>query len=331
MKFLFFTDPHISGRNPKSRKDYFPDTILEKMNEVTSIANEVGATAVFDGGDLYENPDPASSIARTTCQIYCRFNMPVYSVFGNHTLHGQNPETFQRTTVGIIEGANLIKRLNIEKPTIIEESGITVGITGSDFNYDIDKGDRVAEYMPKKPDNVDILIHVVHGFLADKKWHEDIPHTLIDDILDTEADIILTGHEHKGYGIIKKNNKIFCNPGAIGRVSASTSEMERIPQVAIIDIKEKDDYDIHLRKISCAMPSEEVLDREELEKMVERKNHLSSFTNQVSFYDIKGLNPYEVIEKLAKEDDLDPSVIKETRNRMQKAEEDLSKNNNDDL
>jgi DNA repair exonuclease SbcCD nuclease subunit len=328
MRFVYYTDPHIRGTNPKSRKDFFPDTIFEKIDEVYDVAQRIGATAVLCGGDLFDIPDLAPSIIRKAI-MHIHKPIPTYAVVGNHEEYGQNPGTVERTMYGIVEGSGAIRRLSLDNPVILNEGNLSVALTGADSTFDIDKDGRIAEYMPQKPEGADVLIHIVHGFLADHKWMEEIPHTLIDSIMQTQADLVLSGHEHGGYGIIRKviNNevtKIFCNPGALGRISASLAEMERMPQIAIIDIGQDKQIHIELRALRCARPSDEVLDREKLEREIEQKKNIQNFINQLAGFNVENLDIYHVVDKIADEFKLPEEIRKEAKGRLQQAEEQIA-------
>lgn len=50
MRILYFTDTHIRGTNPKSRKDNFPDTLREKLEELVRVSQECKVDYVFFGG-----------------------------------------------------------------------------------------------------------------------------------------------------------------------------------------------------------------------------------------------------------------------------------------
>ena len=48
-----------------------------------------------------------------------------------------------------------------------------------------------------------------------------IEHTKISEICNKiNADIVLTGHEHVGFGVVRRNGKLFVNPGALTRTTS---------------------------------------------------------------------------------------------------------------
>jgi len=331
MKLVYFTDPHLMGVNPKSRKDFFPETILKELEEVYSIALEVGAKVVLCGGDWFNSPNPSYSVARSLAQIlstYQQKNIETISIIGNHEEIGYNPDTIEMCSIGVIEGGGLIRRARPHSPIYLEEDGVTVGITGCDAVYDLDRG-SIQHYMPNRAD-ADYHIHIVHGFLTKHKWMEEIPHTTIDQIEETSADIVLSGHEHSGFGVVHQNGKIFCNPGALARISASIGEMNRMPQVAIIDLTSKN-ASIVLRQIQCSLPSEEILDRESLEQEIESQKKIQGFINNLTLFSLENLSIQHVVERIANEDGLSAAVRREAKEQLQKAEEEIASEMNREL
>ena len=71
--------------------------------------------------------------------------------------------------------------------------------------------------------------------LLDKKQFPG-DYTLIDDLDNTGADLVLAGHYHLGFGALQRGNRYFINPGALVRLSNHHREIERKVKVALIDL-----------------------------------------------------------------------------------------------
>lgn len=281
-KFLFMTDTHARTNNPVSRKDDFSETILKKIGWCINYANEIGAF-ILHGGDWVNRPDTSPAYVSKMCKILGDASLPIYGIIGNHDIYGYNKETFYRTPLHI---ANVCGAFSI----IDEETSLKMGnvyISGAHSSGLIDKNGRTAEYytprrlVPKVHD--EIRIHVVHGFLTDHDWPDGVPYTKIDDVLDTDADILLTGHEHCGYGILYKNDTCFCNPGALGRVSAAVGDVNRNVQVAVIEVDDDGKFTINMVPLpdDIARPSDEVLDRDRLEEEKAAAAKIETFAAQI--------------------------------------------------
>lgn len=325
MRFLFFTDTHIRGNSPRSRRDDLYSTLKNKFNEIAGLIEEYDIDFVLHGGDWFDRPDISPSIVRDFAIMVKNFNRPVYTVAGNHDVYGHNPETLSRTMLGLLEGTGIVHILKYGQPVILEKQGLRVQLYGNSYNYEID-GERFKDYYTVKKDSgVDYCINVVHGMLLPKHFIEGIKYTLIDDIVSTEADITLAGHYHTGFGIKKVNDKYIINPGSLTRISALKSEISRIPEVIIIDLKES--IDIKAVKLKTALPGEEVLNREHIEMAQEKAYRLNQF-----FQGIESTGTYEnirvdfnrIIEEITSAQALKEEVKKETIKRIDQARQDLS-------
>lgn len=282
MKFIFMTDTHGRTNNPVSRKDNFPETILKKIEWVIDYANSKNAQ-ILHGGDWVNRPDTSPAYISKMCKIFKKAKYPILGILGNHDIYGYNPNTYYRTPLHIASSCNAFSIIGEDSININDSN---VYISGANSTGLLDKNGRTSEYYtPRKlipKEEGEIRIHIVHGFLTDHSWPEGVPYTLIDAIEDTDADILLTGHEHTGYGIIKKCDTIFCNPGALGRVSASVGDVNRFVQIAEITV-ENGIFDVELVPLpeEIARPSDEVLDRAALEEEKAANARIETFAQQI--------------------------------------------------
>lgn len=307
MKILYFTDTHIRGTNPKSRKDNFVDTLKEKLEELVRVSRECKVDYVLFGGDLFDRPDVSPSIVKDFIGYLMGFPQPIYAISGNHDVYGQNPSSINRTVLGLLDAVGIIKLLSLNEKVYLEKDGIRLQLTGCPYYYDIDVN-RQGYIVDKE--NCDYAINLVHGFLLDRPFIEGIPYTLIDDICQkTSADITICGHYHTGFGIKKIENKYFINPGSLSRVSNVSSEINRIPSYLIIDLGEK--IDIKMEKLKCAKPGEEVLDKSQMRQEEFRRQKLNEFVSQVNSYgSFEILSLQKIINDIALRDSI-PSDIKD--------------------
>ncbi len=172
--------------------------------------------------------------------IFNQIKIPVYIICGNHDIFGHNPNTVNRTMLGLLNALNIMKIINPNDKIYLEKNNIKVQLTGQPYTYDIDNTNDKSPYILNEiSPNVDYAIHMVHGLLLNKPFIKGIPYTLIDDIKDTKAHITLAGHYHTGFGIINTNEKYFINPGSLVRITNSLAEIDRTPKAALIELNEK--------------------------------------------------------------------------------------------
>lgn len=318
INFVFMTDIHGRTNNPASRKDYFPDTILNKLSWVVNYANENDAI-ILCGGDWLNRPDTSPAFISKMCSEFNKAKYEIIGVLGNHDLYGYNIESFKRTPLAIAAACNNICILPENKSLCIELQNKKIYVSGSHSSPLIDRNRRTSEYYTPRRDISksadEERIHIVHGFLTNKDWPDGVPYTKIDSILDTDADILLAGHEHLGFGILEKQGTVFCNPGALGRVSAAVGEINREVRIAHIKFQIGDSSESRLiRRMELiplpshiAQPADTVLDREKLEEEKNARNKIEVFAQQIQETNVENIfrslsDPIEAINSILEND-----------------------------
>lgn len=318
MKLLYLTDTHIRGTNPKNRIDDYQQTLKEKLTEVSNIIKEEKIDYVLHGGDLFDRPDVSVSIVSDFAKIFQSFGVPIYIISGNHDIFGHNPDTLDRTMLGLLCNLGVMNLVNYKK--IILEKDIRVELTGAPYVYSMDEASNMGNYIVDEVDNTcKYSIHMTHGFLIDKPFLKEVPHTLIDDIRSTKADITLAGHYHFGFKTVKLEDKYFVNPGALIRISNSKSEISRKPKVNIITLD--DEIKIEDRFLKCAKSGEEVLDRSEMERHQFKGIKLAEFKESIdATSNYKSLDIFELLLKISKSENISEDVKKEALRRVEEAQ-----------
>ena len=329
MKFVFITDTHIKEKNPINRLDNYFETVINKIDEAARFAVENNVNFIVHGGDLFDTPTVSTIclVKFNRILFYLKENnIKFYVVSGNHDIYGRNPDTLPRTHLGLLESFGAIEMLDREN-TIEEKfsNGNSVKIIGTPYIYKMDAEDKEA-YLLSEYDKKDgeFLINVVHGMLLEKPFIKEIEHTVVTDIINTKADLTLSGHYHTGFGIISLNDRIFLNPGSLTRCSNTTEEYKRMPQYALIEINDDLKPDIKLIDVKCAKPGYEVLDREYIEKHKNDKLEVLNFENSIKeAADFDKYDYYSVLEEIIESDNVEKEVIDEAKKRLEKAEEDI--------
>ncbi|WP_077367560.1 metallophosphoesterase family protein [Anaerosalibacter sp. Marseille-P3206] len=316
MKILFFTDTHIRGTTPKNRKDNLMDTLENKLKEIVRLSKEYSVDYIFHGGDLFDRPDISISIVSRFISILNSFEAPFYIICGNHDIYGHNPDTVNRTMLGLFDEIGLIHLIKESEVIFLEKDNIIVQLTGQPYTYNLDDKMYRDKYIVNYVDGkAKYSIHMVHGMLLDKPFIKGIPYTLVDEIKETKADITLSGHYHSGFGILKDNHKYFVNPGSTIRITNSLREIERIPQVVLIELN--DSINIELIPLSTALPGEEVLDRKEIETFIFKSERLAQFKQTVdNTTNFDKLDVNEILLEVSKAEGVSEEVKVEALRRI---------------
>lgn len=316
MRILFLTDSHIRGTAPKNRTDDFVQTLENKFNEIVDIINDEKIDYVIHGGDLFDRPDVSIALVSKFAKILNSIKVPIYIISGNHDIFGHNPKTINRSMLGLISELNVLNIINKDQKIILENDGLKVQLTGQPYVYDMDNPDNKSAYLVKEVDgDCRFSIHIVHGMLLDKPFIKGVPYTLVDDIKDTLADITLSGHYHSGFGIAKLADKYFLNPGSIVRVSNSLREIKRKPKIVIIDLNTN--INISYRYLSSALDGEIVLDRQEIENSIFRRERMYEFQQTIDdSMNFKKMDINDVLLEVSSTDGIAQEVKTEALRRI---------------
>ena len=117
--------------------------------------------------------------------------------------------------------------------------------------------------------------------LLEKPMMDGVKYTLLSDLekLPEEArpHVLINGHYHFGLPLTWVGKTLVINPGAIGRLSAHTEEMNREVKVALLTINSRDDYSAKFIPLKSALPGSMVLSREHIEEAEIRNERLETF------------------------------------------------------
>lgn len=308
-KFIFVGDLHLRGNNPRNRIDDYQTAADNKLREVLRMAGEIQADAILIPGDIWDRPEVSIGVLLHYASILNVSPCPIYTTVGNHDIYGYNLSTYARSSLRLLE--LLVSDLHVigmgTTAVGMVDSYITATPYSNDmdidgFGYGFNDGNNGYDGTPR--------IHIAHGMLLDHKPPFD-RYTLVDDCK-TDADLILTGHDHTGFGIIKRRDgKIFCNPGALMRMSASINEIERPVQVAVITV-DKSNIDVQLVPLVSAKPGDEVLDRSKIDEAKARQYAMDNFSMLIQTHvgQSATVDINQIVDAIAKQEEYAPEVVK---------------------
>lgn len=199
-----------------------------------------------------------------------------------------------------------------------------IRVTGRHYDESVDRAEDYYEMPELDPgDNETVTIHLAHGLVVEQAPGFDLRCTPLSR-LKTSADVLCVGDYHPGIGIQTVGKTRVINPGALGRLAASASDMERQIQVAMIEIDQDGNIDTSLIPLTSARPGHEVLSREHLEAEAEREERINNFLSLLSSdTNLKFLETREIIEQIAQSDRLPEMIVAEALKRLGLAREEL--------
>lgn len=184
MKFAFSTDTHLCSRRPINRIDeHFFETQLTKLDFIIDKSIEAQVEVFFHGGDLFDTPSlPDFSLLNNVLPRFCRLKrakIEAYIVLGSHDMFGYNKDSVNKTAVGSLIHAGVLKVL--EGPITIKNT-LFYGIPAT-LNH------SVTTYKDV-PENA---IVITHNTLV--PIDTPFEHVLIKDI-PNRRNLFLCGHYH---------------------------------------------------------------------------------------------------------------------------------------
>lgn len=239
MRFLVTGDWHYRANPPRARLDDFQSTLNAKLREVGQIAYDYDVDAIIVPGDVFDSPSPAYSTLTALERLIKDNGRQVWAVPGNHDEHAHSLESLDRTAYGHLAATGMIRDL-ATRP--VETDTVTVTGTGFSTSTDYDVSDYLAKTTPNATKG-SVRVHVAHGMLLEHEPGFELKHTLLTDVAKHPncPDVLICGHEHLGFGVKRVPKKyggelVAINPGALVRLSAHPAEIERTPQVCLLEV-----------------------------------------------------------------------------------------------
>lgn len=209
MRLVAFNDAHIRGSTPRSRIDDYPEAIWSKFQQLTTFISTHKIAAVLNGGDLFDTPDPSTGVVNRYLKLFKSWDIPIYSVIGSHDKFGYNDKTVARTALGTLWAAGVCSIVSGCK-----QIGETCSIAGVSHSYSLDENPKTDYFRKKTTEDGDYFIQICHGMITEGPFFGK--YTVYSQI-QTEADLVICGHYHPGFGPYEVSGSTIINIGAMGR------------------------------------------------------------------------------------------------------------------
>lgn len=292
-KVLFIGDTHLRFINPARRIDNYFEEIKSLILQSFNIAKDRNCEAVVFLGDLFDKHDPHMQVINDIIDLFKIDNSTgsswpfrIYAVIGNHDLKYHNTEMLDQTGLGVLS-RTCIRIVNFIKKYSIFCGHYTRKIEFADFS------------------NIEAKILALHAYIL-PQYLADFDRNSFMSINEFKVNpmtkIVITGHYHDGYGIIKRGDGVvFVNSGALTRCSATESNITRDIKVTLIDTESLEIEEIVLDFI----PGEQIFDliriEEDQQKIVEKKELAMKLDQMRQEYrEISKEDPIDAFKEFAK-------------------------------
>jgi DNA repair exonuclease SbcCD nuclease subunit len=288
MKLLFFTDPHYSSEQIPTRKDNYPDVMLDKTRQVLELSEKLGIDLLICGGDFCHIKKFSMGYLNKLLMLFRSYSVNKACCIGNHDTWYGRPETVERSPLGVMFTSNTF----LPKPgewTIETEDTFILFLP-----FMTDELPPIHMHSTKK------LILVGHYYHNRPEFKENIPVEYMD-----QFDYVLLGHDHEAFPIERVGKAQVVRPGALSRGTRNKSSLVRPIQVAYIDTETGECKYIPL----VYKPAEEVfslqrMNREQTIRQSSLVDELNKNVSAASSEDVLG-----ILEKM----ELEPKVKENTK------------------
>lgn len=303
INFLTITDPHFAGVGPKA---YLPNPAAYKQDqlnillECAELAKEYQCHAVLMPGDLTNSHIMSDRVKTEFIEAIKMFPCPTLTIPGNHDRETSDLEDLKAAPYGVMEAAGVIWDVSKKTYDRFIPGWVAMreliypqnySITGHPYTEDTDNDIEQYTISEKIKDYTNI--HLTHGALVpDHLWYitdrenktdrEGRKHryTTFEELAtlpkEKLPDIIINGHFHGGHeATYLPSGTLIVNYGAVCRLSRSVDEIKRTLRVGLITISGpgqdgKVNYKAQPIILKSQRPGHECLNREELEREIER-------------------------------------------------------------
>lgn len=213
-KIMFVGDLHLNYQTPSSRKDVYPQTILEKVKAVAKLAKENAVDDVVLLGDVFHQRYQPYSYMMKCFLAFREFEKPPYSIIGNHDLIFERIESFEESPLNFLFMTGVVKHLT-------ELNYGDVVVKGFDYTTPIKakEGDKYTICVAHQYYNTPLYKYYITPVQA----------------LELGYNAYVLGHDHTVYDNVVNDKFTLVRCGSLSRGTAHSSNLMRDVYVDIFD------------------------------------------------------------------------------------------------
>ncbi len=227
MTLVLIGDVHLRDKAFSSRTETYCQDILNKLYEVSKIAQDCGAEGIILAGDTFDIPSPIRNSHKLVMEFITWAKSapcPVFATAGNHDLRYDRVQSLSEgQPLGVAFASGHVIELSGWNPEI----GV-YGIPWQDWDNNSSVYDSLAEYRKTAGEFMDPLI-VTHApfFPPGHEPPYEFFSTSVFAGMMQDYGSVFYGHIHDYHGVYTIGNVTFCNNGALSRGSLTEKEINR--------------------------------------------------------------------------------------------------------
>ena len=236
IRLVYRSDVHLATQAPQSRTDDWAATVLDKLDQVSAIATEVGAQAILDGGDFFHIKMPSRTtheLVRQVAAAHRGYPCKVYGNIGNHDCKYGDYAFLPESPLGVLFDTGVFQRCYDQHEAVFEQDGVKVRVVGIPYHgkkYDLN---RITTIVKGDEDYLVVMAHLLASPGGGEMFGaEDIvPYA---ELANLDPDVWCFGHWHKNQGVVKVGKKTIVNIGSLTRGALTEDKVSRIPECAVL-------------------------------------------------------------------------------------------------
>ena len=282
LSFLFRTDTHLQDNSPVSWKADYTEEIWNSLRQVGELAKKHEVNAVLDGGDYFHVKAPSKTshhLVQKSITIHQDYKCPILMATGNHDIRYNNLETLERQPLGTLYAGKIFEQLD---ERVFEDGTLRVRVVGVPYNTNLTLTDMMGIQKRKGDTHLIVVAHMLAALRpppnVEDFWNE--PVFSYESLVSRNGpDVFMLGHWHKDQGVEIVGGKYFVNQGALSRGSLVRENLERTPQVALIEF-EGSDLRVQTIKLEVA-PASDVFDLEKKAVQERERQDIDQFVQRL--------------------------------------------------
>ena len=294
MNLILLSDTHLLWDKPISRLDDLHQTQFIKLEFVFNYAKETNSKIII-AGDVFNKPRSWNLLPEMT-DFLKKYNIEIFCIYGQHDTYMYSIETRDKTNLGVLAKAGLVKILENEPYY--------------DFNtafYGASYGQEIPEIKNKNHFN----ILVIHAPIASKALYPNQQYMdALNFLKENPFDLIVAGDIHQKY-IFEYEGGYICNSGPLLRKEASIYNFLHKPGFWFVNIEDIANHkDVPVFIEIPHQPAEEILSRTHLGYEKESESVLNEFISSISDTKIEeGVSFVDNLWRFVKENNIEKPVV----------------------
>jgi len=295
-RFIFYTDPQLSGQTPSHRVDNYPQALVNKIAEIYQAAVDEKCDYLICGGDFFNSHRIYSyELFNALKDIIDGVDIPTYMIIGQHDLFGYNKGTYKSSALAFAV-KHWVNMNIIWEPVDLGDVVLHASHVWED----------PYESKEREVDESKFNILVAHHLFTDQDFFFEVVKTF--EYAPSPYNLVLTGDLHTGYAPHEVEGTWFVNPGAVAR--QAINETKRIPKYAVIDVVSSSECKIKEVIIKCVTSGDEAFG-ETIAEIARAHDGFdpTKFIENIEKFEMESVDVHELVQNVGRSEGIEKDVL----------------------